>query len=92
MTDPDYSASAKKRPVREKKSYVVLTFRSTIDAIAMERNCGRYGIPGRLIPVPREISASCGLAWRMPKEEYPPYQKKINDLELNFESAVELML
>ena len=28
------------------------------------------GIPGRLIPLPREISAGCGLAWRMRLEEW----------------------
>ena len=26
-------------------------------------------IPGRLIPVPREISASCGLSWAVLQEE-----------------------
>lgn len=26
-------------------------------------------LPGRLIPVPREITASCGLAWKAAPEE-----------------------
>ncbi|MDO4556829.1 MAG: DUF3343 domain-containing protein, partial [Lachnospiraceae bacterium] len=26
----------------------------------MEKKCAEYSIPGRLIPVPREITAGCG--------------------------------
>lgn len=37
----------------------LLTFFNTSGAIAVERFCKEHEIPGRLIPVPREISASC---------------------------------
>ena len=47
----------------------LLTFRSTSGAIEVERFCKEQGIPGRLIPVPREISASCGLSWAVLQEE-----------------------
>ena len=33
--------------------------------MAMEDYCHEQKIPGRLIPLPQEISAGCGLAWRM---------------------------
>ena len=42
---------------------LIITFRCTTDAIAMEKSCKATGAPGRLIPVPRSISASCGLSW-----------------------------
>lgn len=42
---------------------LVVTFHTTADAMAMEKSCGEKGAPGRLIPVPRSISAGCGLAW-----------------------------
>lgn len=42
---------------------LVITFHCTTDAIAMEKSCKAIGAPGRLIPVPRAISASCGLSW-----------------------------
>ena len=51
--------------MREKKKYRIISFHTTTEAIAMEKKCGKMHIPGRLIPTPREISASCGLAWRM---------------------------
>ena len=33
-----------------------------------ESFCLEQGLPGRIIPVPREITAGCGLAWRAPPE------------------------
>lgn len=42
---------------------LVITFYTTTDAMAMESCCRRAGANGRLIPVPRSISAGCGLAW-----------------------------
>lgn len=52
--------------MREKKPALVITFPTTTDAMGMERMCAENQLPGRLIPVPREISAGCGLAWKAP--------------------------
>ena len=49
--------------MRKKELKLVVTFHTTADAMAMEKACREIGVPGRLIPVPREISAGCGLAW-----------------------------
>ena len=50
--------------MRKKKTYIVLSFRTTVEAMAWEKHCATAQIPGRLIPLPREISAGCGLAWK----------------------------
>ncbi len=42
---------------------LVITFYTTTEAMAMEQACKKEGAEGRLIPVPRIISAGCGLAW-----------------------------
>ena len=42
---------------------LVITFYTTTDAMAMEHTCKCAGADGRLIPVPRSITAGCGLAW-----------------------------
>ena len=47
---------------------LVATFHTTSAAIAMEKLCGERGLPGRLIPVPRELTADCGMAWCAPPE------------------------
>ena len=41
---------------------VVIVFHSTHDAINAERICLRTGIPCQAIPVPRNLSAECGIA------------------------------
>ena len=51
--------------MREKHPFIVLSFQTTVAAMEWEKRCMETGIPGRLIPLPREISAGCGLAWRM---------------------------
>ena len=51
--------------MRAKRPYIVLSFRTTVEAMAWEKHCEVEHIPGRLIPLPRELSAGCGLAWRM---------------------------
>ena len=42
---------------------LVITFYTTTDAMAMEQACRAAGADGRMIPVPRSITAGCGLAW-----------------------------
>ena len=45
--------------MRIKKTYIVLSFRTTLDAMEWEKQCLAEKVPGRLIPLPREISAGC---------------------------------
>ena len=52
--------------MREKKPALIITFPSTAAAMEAESFCQEQGLPGRIIPVPREITAGCGLAWRAP--------------------------
>ena len=49
--------------MRKKELKLVVTFHTTADAMAMEKACKEHHVPGRIIPVPRVISAGCGLAW-----------------------------
>lgn len=49
--------------MRKKELKLVVTFHTTADAMAMEKACKEHEVPGRLIPVPRVISAGCGLSW-----------------------------
>ena len=45
----------------EKKRWLLITFHTTSEAMAMEQRCQEAGLAGRLIPVPRTITADCGL-------------------------------
>lgn len=48
----------------KEEQYFVVTFPTTYAAFATETLCQQAGLSGRLIPVPRELSAGCGIAWK----------------------------
>ena len=75
--------------MREKKNYRIITFHTTSAAMAMEKYCGENHINGRLIPVPRQLSADCGLAWRMPPEDWPLWQSRIDPAAYDAAAVVE---
>lgn len=52
-----------------KNSYCVLTFHTTHHALNSEKVLKEYGIPVKLIPVPRQVSSSCGIAAEFPCDE-----------------------
>ena len=52
--------------MRARERRLIVAFYTTHDAMAFEDFCAERGAPGRLIPLPREISAGCGLAWSAP--------------------------
>ena len=43
--------------MRKKRQYIVLSFASTARAMGWEKECAARGIPGRIIPLPGEITA-----------------------------------
>lgn len=45
-----------------------------------------------MIPLPQEISAGCGLAWRMRPEEYAQEKDRIEESGVRIERHVELVL
>lgn len=48
---------------------VVIAFATTSDAMAMEMYCKKNQLPGRLIAIPNELSAGCGLAWKTESDD-----------------------
>ena len=66
--------------MRLKKPRLIVTFHTTTAAMGMEIACNRAELPGRLIPVPREITAGCGMAWSAPPEaraQLEDYESKL---------------
>lgn len=47
---------------------LVVTFPTTAAAMSCEECCERRGLGGRMIPVPGEVAAGCGLAWKTAPE------------------------
>ncbi len=77
---------------REKTLRVVLSFETTTMAMKMERQARLAGAPGRLIPLPRQISAGCGMAWSAPAAARPALERLIQENEIVVEHIAELLL
>lgn len=71
---------------------LVVTFHTTADAMAMEKFCKEQETPGRIIPVPREISAGCGLAWCAPLEEREQIAAAMKEAGIEEETMHECMV
>ncbi len=44
-------------------SKLYVTFFTTAEAMATELACKAHALEGKLVPVPRVLSAGCGIAW-----------------------------
>ncbi len=77
---------------RERKLWLVVTFYTTAAAMAMESNCSKWGINGRLIPVPREITSDCGIGWRMDIADRPMLEENIKEKDLQISGMYEVLL
>lgn len=78
--------------MREKKLWLVITFHTTAAAIAMESLCHARALPGRLIPVPRELTADCGMAWRAAVEDRAALEALSREQALEVEGFHELVI
>ena len=78
--------------VRVKKAYKIITFATTTAAMAMESFCLENNLPGRLIPVPQEISSGCGVAWRVLVEDYELIEAKRSRMNFAWEQVIDLMM
>ena len=77
---------------REKTMKVVFTFPTTTQAMKMERCAKESEAPGRLIPVPRQISAGCGMAWSAPAEARSQLESLISEKGIELEEIYELFM
>ena len=78
--------------MREKTPKAVVTFASTSDAMAVEAAARETGLPGRMIPIPSEVSAGCGLAWCVPAEERGALLDALESGGLAYEAVHEVEL
>ena len=78
--------------MREKTEKCVVTFRTTTGAMAMERACRAAGLQGRLIPVPRTITAGCGMCWAAPPEAREALEELVMKEHLDLDGIYAIIL
>ena len=76
----------------KKEEKLIITFHTTADAMAMEKTCREKGLPGRLIPVPREISAGCGLSWAAPPEKREALERALKETGITHQDILVLVI
>lgn len=78
--------------MRIKKEQIVLSFTTTTQAMAAEKFFQEQGIPGRLIPLPGEISADCGLAWVGGLEQEPQFREMVEKRKIKVQGIHRVSL
>ena len=76
--------------MRKKEWKLIITFHTTAEAIAFEKACKEKGMDGRMIPVPRELSAGCGLSWCTVPEEKARMESFLKEQNIAHEDMAEL--
>lgn len=78
--------------MREKQLRLIVTFPTTTAAMAMEKYCHAHDVPGRLIPVPREITAGCGMSWSAPPESRTQVEQAAADASITVQGCYEIVI
>ena len=78
--------------MRQKGEKCIVTFRTTTGAMAMEAACKAAGVPGRLIPVPRTITAGCGMCWAAPKAAREQVEELVMERHLDVDGIYAIIL
>ena len=76
--------------MRPRETCLVVAFETTTQALTMEEAAREAGLEGRLIPVPRVITAGCGLAWRTPLVRAQETRDLLQRRQLAFQGCYEL--
>ena len=59
----------------------IATFFNHFGSIRFAKACTALGIPARTMPVPRNLSSSCGTCTRFECDEIPSYEEHKDELE-----------
>lgn len=76
----------------KKELKLVITFTTTTQAMKMESICKENHVDGRLIPVPKEITAGCGMAWCAKVESKESILSVMKKESLKEEAIFEIMV
>lgn len=77
--------------MKKKEMMLIVTFHTTAEAIGLEKLCKSKGILGRMIPVPRELSAGCGLAWCCKTNLEQEIQKLMLENNIEHEEMAQIL-
>ena len=77
--------------LREKTIKLMVAFPTTTDAMHMQIAARNRNLEGRMIPVPEEISAGCGLAWCAQPRQRSEIETIIREEKIRTEGYYEIL-
>lgn len=75
-----------------KRKYLVITFSQTTMALYMEKICTLDHRDGRIIPLPKEIDAGCGLVWATQEMDQEGWRAYLESRGVRCEKMLEAMI
>ena len=76
--------------MRKKELRAIVTFKHTTSAMAFENLCKENRVEGRIIPVPRCITAGCGLCWCAPPQTKESLIDMMKQHHIDYDQIYEL--
>ena len=80
------------RRYAQKSNYYSCDISTTTAAMKMERTAKESEFPGRLIPIPSEISAQCGLAWKCVEQSEEETENFLKKKELAWDGIYRVLV
>lgn len=75
----------------KKTMKIIISFHSISEVLKFEKECKKFKIKGRVIPIPREISAGCGMAWCSEIEMEDKINELIKSCEIKLDKIYKLL-
>lgn len=75
---------------REKKLFLIVTFKTNNEAMKMDSLCPQEY--GKLIPLPQEISAGCGLSWKSQIENKEFINNFLKENDISYEEITYIAM
>lgn len=67
-----------------------VTFYTTAEAMATEEACKSRNIDGKLVPVPRVLSAGCGISWKGNSKDKDITEQALKEDDIEWEEIAIL--
>lgn len=83
---------ARQRGQSQEPNTLVVTFHTTSEALGFEKFCKDTGLDGRLIPIPRAVTAGCGYAWSAPLGLRDAFVAQVEENKVPYQGLHELAL
>ena len=78
--------------IREKRKQLVIAFSDTTAPLKLDILAQQESVPGRTIPLPSEISAGCGMAWKAELNDRETLHLFMEKHSIRWEAIYELDL